>query len=263
MVELLVFRALWGMTGSLESQLEAIAADGYDGVEAWHDPSRFTPTGLRQLADSFGLKLIVAYAIPASTEIAPALDTLASYDPIRIGVHSGRDSFTESEGNAYFEEAIRVSERIGVPIGHETHRGRLLYTPWATAGYLKRFPGLRIVADFSHWVNVCERLPDDQAAALELTCQRTSHIHGRVGYEEGPQVPDPAAPEYKRELDWHETQWKRIAAHHVESSQEFLTFTPEYGPPRYLHTLPYTDSPVADLRSICLWAANRARETLG
>jgi hypothetical protein len=41
-----------------------------------------------------------------------------------------------------------------------------------------------------------------------------------------------------------------------------LTFTPEYGPPTYLHTLPHTQMPVADLWQVCLWAAARARQVL-
>jgi hypothetical protein len=36
------------------------------------------------------------------------------------------------------------------------------------------------------------------------------------------------------------------------------TLTPEYGPPAYLHTLPHTAMPVADLWAICHWQAQRA-----
>jgi hypothetical protein len=38
------------------------------------------------------------------------------------------------------------------------------------------------------------------------------------------------------------------------------TFTPNYGPPPYLHTLPHTNVPVASLSEVCDWQANRARE---
>ena len=35
-------------------------------------------------------------------------------------------------------------------------------------------------------------------------------IHARVGYEEGPQVPDPAAPEYAAEVKCHMGWWESI-----------------------------------------------------
>lgn len=72
--------------------------------------------------------------------------------------------------------------------------------------------------------NAC---PTDQAAALELSNRRAGHIHGRVGYAEGPQVPDPSAPEVAAELAWHETQWQQIRDLHTKAGVDSLTFTPE------------------------------------
>jgi hypothetical protein len=170
---------------------------------------------------------------------------------------------TRDEGSYFFEAALRAESQLGIPVLHETHRGCLLFTPWDTAAYLRIFPALKITADYSHWVNVCERLPDDQMESLALANQRAYHIHGRVGYAEGPQVPDPSAPEYSVELAWHEQQWERIRQQRAAGGDAVLTFTPEYGPPTYLHTLPHTNAPVADLWNVCLWAAQRARRSLG
>ena len=258
-MKLLVFRAFWGMTGPIAAQIEQIAAAGYDGVEGAPPDDMPSDEFLRRL-DDHKLTLILGGFVNSRDDLEPTLKRLADYGPMKIDLHSGRDSFSRDEGRAYFEEALRLEAEIGIPIGHETHRGRMFFTPWDTAFYLREFPTLQIVADYSHWVNVCERLPDDQAAALELANQRTIHIHGRVGYEEGPQVPDPAAPEYADQLTWHEKQWQRIHDLHLEAGTEPLTFTPEYGPPRYLHTLPHTDVPVADLWQVCLWGAERARQ---
>jgi hypothetical protein len=178
-------------------------------------------------------------------------------------LHSGLDAMSRDEGLAFYAEAVRVEAGLSIPIGHETHRGRAFFTPWDTAFYLNAFPTLRITADYSHWVNVCERLPDDQADALALANARAVHIHGRVGFPEGPQVPEPSDQAFAGELAWHEAQWTAIRDYHRARGIESLTFTPEYGPPPYLHTLPHTSVPVADLWRICLWAAARARELLG
>jgi hypothetical protein len=201
----------------------------------------------------------MAAQVDGIDSLESTVEQLAAYQPIKIGLHSGRDYMNRDEGARYFERALALEEKIGIPILHETHRGRLFYTPWDTAYYLTRFPSLRIVADYSHWVNVCERLPDDQGQALALAHRAAWHIHGRVGYEEGPQVPDPSAPEYAPHLAWHEAQWQQILALRAADGAPSMTFTPEYGPPNYLHTLPHTGAPVADLWRVCLWAAERAR----
>jgi sugar phosphate isomerase/epimerase len=255
-MEVLVFRALWGMTGPVSQQIERIAAAGYDGIEFW--PAQFdTPLSeWLSLVKSHRLHVIVAAGVAEKEMLEPALTQLAEYQPLKINLQGGRDAMTRDEGCAFFEEALRVEAQIGIPVGHETHRGRLLYTPWETLFYLRQFDTLRITADYSHWVNVCERLPDDQSEALDAANRRAIHIHGRVGYEEGPQVPDPSAPEYARQVAWHERQWQQIGSY---QQGERLTFTPEYGPPGYLHTLPHTNVPVADLWEVCLWGAKRAR----
>jgi sugar phosphate isomerase/epimerase len=261
-MRLQVFRALWGMTGSVPEQIERIAKAGYDGVEFFPEHVAIAPTEWAQFAQAYALEVIVGGFVPDKTMLEPTLTRLAAFNPLKINLHSGRDSMTREDGCAFFEESLRVEAQMTVPVLHETHRGRLFYTPWDTAFYLRQFEHLKITADYSHWVNVCERLPDDQTEAVELANQRTLHIHGRVGYEEGPQVPHPAAPEYANHLAWHEKQWQRIRQYRQQDADTMLTFTPEYGPPGYLHTLPYTNAPVADLWEICLWSAERARQQL-
>ncbi|HVU13302.1 MAG TPA: hypothetical protein VHD90_18620 [Phototrophicaceae bacterium] len=260
MMELAVFRALWGMTGAIEAQIEQIAEGGYDGVEGFIGASFLSAGEFTRLVEKNKLKLIMAGGVARKEELESTLKQIAEYGPIKIGLQGGRDSMTHDEGKAFYEEALRVEQQIGIPVSHETHRGRPLVTPWDTAFYLREFPTLKLVGDYSHWVNVCERLPDDQQEALDVANSRVFHIHARVGYEEGPQVPDPSAPEYAPHLAWHEKQWKAIIAARKQAGNALMTVTPEYGPPGYLHTLPHTNVPVADLWSVCLWGAARFRK---
>ena len=83
---------------------------------------------------------------------------------------------------------------------------RLFLSPFPTYSYLTQFPELQINADFSHWCVVCESLLEDLDEILSLACARAIHVHGRVGYQEGPQVPDPRAPENQEYLKRHNTR---------------------------------------------------------
>lgn len=259
-MQLAVFRALWGMTGVLEDQFDKIAGAGYDGVEGFLAADTLGAAQFSEKVAQRGLKLIMAGQASRKEELDGFLKRLAEYQPVKIGVQGGRDSMTRDEALAFYDEALRVEQQIGIPVSHETHRGRPLFTPWDTLYYLKQLPTLKLVGDYSHWVNVCERLPDDQQEALDLANARVFHVHARVGYEEGPQAPDPSAPEYARHLAWHEKQWQTIARYRLQAGDELMTVTPEYGPPSYLHTLPHTNVPVADLWNVCLWGAQRFRE---
>lgn len=124
---------------------------------------------------------------------------------------------------------------------------------------LNEFPDLRLCCDFSHRVNVCERLIEDQEDIIQLCAERCLHLHTRIGYEHGPQVPDPRAPEYSRHREVHEKWWQMVWDAQEKQDLPVTSLSPEFGPPGYLHTLPYTNQPVADLEEICNWQAERMR----
>ncbi len=257
-MKLFVIKSLWGMDGSLPVMFKRISDTGYDGAEGVTPGLPSAEFKQIQRDNNLTWNNMIFCNTPA--EFEQALVIALTYEPLRIPCHGGRDHMTFDEGCAFFEACLKIQQKHGVEVAFETHRGRLLYNPWETLAYLKKFPELRINADYSHWVCVAERLPDDEPEALKLANQRTIHIHGRVGYEEGPQVPDPRAPEYARYVEWHEQQWDAMRAAHEAAGAANITFCPEFGPPAYLHTLPYTQAPVADLWEICLWSAQRIRQ---
>jgi hypothetical protein len=135
-----------------------------------------------------------------------------------------------------------------------------MYNPWTTRDLLKAVPGLKLTCDFSHWVCVAERLLDGEWSILRQCADHAVHIHARVGYEEGPQVPDPRVPEYRRHLEAHERWWDLVWDRQSNLGHPVTTLTPEFGPPDYLHTLPGSQIPVADLGEICAWQAQRQAE---
>src|SRR5690349_6504105 len=92
---------------------------------------------------------------------------------------------------------------------------------------------------------------------MDLVAKNTHLIHARVGYSQGPQVPDPAAPEYKEELLRHEEWWDTIVRAAFKRGEKEFFLEPEFGPPPYLHTLPHTNVPVADLWSVNTWVGHR------
>ncbi|MNR06297.1 hypothetical protein D3C85_1223620 [compost metagenome] len=153
----------------------------------------------------------------------------------------------------FYREAAEIEKQHGIAIGHETHRGRTLFNPWETGKLLDAVPGIKLTADYSHWCCVTESTLELQEENLRKSFPRVQHIHGRIGYAQGPQVPDPRAPEYANELARHLSWWDSIVQAHQEQGRTTLTFTPEFGPPGYLHTLPFTNQPVADLWEVCLW----------
>jgi hypothetical protein len=159
----------------------------------------------------------------------------------------------------FFEHALKVERAAGLSISHETHRKYSFYFPPVAGAILRHFPELKLTADFAHWVVVCETMLDEHAEDVALACERAHLIHGRVGYPEGPQVPDPRAPEYAPYVAQHEAWWDAILKHQLTRGVSQTIFTSEYGPPPYLHLMPYTQQPVADMWELGLDASERFR----
>jgi hypothetical protein len=261
-MRLLLIRHLWGVAGAWEEVFPRLQELGYHGIEAALPPvadrGRF-----RELLDRHRFEFI-AQIFTAGDTVAGHLESFRrqlaeaqALGPRLINSHSGLDAWTESDAERFFQGALETEAQTGVAVAHETHRGRVLFNPWITARLLARLGGLRLCCDFSHWVCVAERLLDDQTEILRQCAARCAHLHARVGYEQGPQVPDPRAPEYQPHLEAHERWWRLVWDAQEARGDRESTLTPEFGPPAYLHTLPFTHAPVSDLWDICNWQAQR------
>ena len=264
-MKLILFRHLWGTAGTWDDLFPKFKQAGYRGIESPMPPpedrKRFRALlqkhGLEFIPQIFSRGQTVADHLESLREQIATARSLASRF---INAHSGQDAFAEDQSIRFFEGALQLEAKCGVAIAHETHRGRILFNPWITSRLLTRFPDLKLCCDFSHWVCVCERLIEDQIGIIRQCADRCMHLHARVGYEQGPQVPDPRAPEYQRHLEAHEAWWRLVWEAQAKRGFRVSTLTPEFGPPDYQHTLPFTRAPVSNLEEICDWQARRQAE---
>lgn len=273
-MKLLLVRHLWGvdLSRGYAEYLKGWRETGYGALES---NSRMVPDRallLQTLRDE-GLRWIPQIYSnlfgPAGT-VAAHLASLRQQaeecleeDPLFINAHSGSDAWTFQEAEDFYGAALELERELGVAISHETHRLRTFGNPWATRAIVTRYPDLKLTCDFSHWVCVAERLLEDCTEIIQLCARQCHHLHARVGYEEGPQVPEPRAPEWSRHLAAHEAWWDTIWAAQRARGMTVSTLTPEFGPPPYLHTMPYTQAPLANLAEICDWMALRQKERFG
>ncbi len=247
----------WGFNGSVKDFCKKAKADGYDGIEILWSPSiaRELFEALKEYKLDVGFLCRGDESLPgphfATFEkvLKEAVDNKFQ-EPLYINVHSGKDFFKYDDNKKFIDFTVRYSKESGVPIYHETHRSRMLYSAPASLPYLEENPDLRITLDISHWCNVSESLLEDQAETVELAISRTDHVHSRVGHAEGPQVGDPRAPEWKTAVEAHFAWWDKVVA--IKKQQgKILTMLTEFGPRGYMPTIPFTNQPVADQ-----WAIN-------
>ena len=207
--------------------------------------NQFTPSGT-----------VAEHLLSLKNQIEECLDD----SPLFINGHTGSDTWSYTQAEDFYGAALQMETELGVALCHETHRSRYFSTPWNTERILQRFPSLKLTCDYSHWVCVAERLLPDCGEILQLCAEHCGHLHARVGFEEGPQVPDPRAPEWSHHLEVHERWWQQIWKAQEAAGREVSTLAPEFGPPPYMPTMPFTQAPVADLNAICNWMAQRERD---
>lgn len=247
----------WGFKGNLEEFCAAAKKDGYDGIEVWVPGSASEMKALSDTVSHAGLKIgLLAGGHDVNPtlhkkQFAEAIDRAISLKPIYINCHSGKDYFSFEDNAEMLAMTFKRSTESGIPIYHETHRGRMLFAAHVSKTFIDRFKDLKLTLDISHWCNVHESLLGDQQISVEAALARTSHIHARIGHAEGPQVNDPRAPEWKNEVKAHFDWWDKVIARKKAEGQS-ITFLTEFGPPNYMQTLPFSGQPVADQ-----WAINK------
>lgn len=263
-MELLFVKSKWEVWDEpTESFLQRAKNDGYHASEFYLNEATESPEELVELHDKYGLKIVAQFLTEGKnfTEHLNSVDRLSEKalkcNPILVNCHPGKDYFTFDENLKILQKLCELSKQTNILFTAETHRGRATYSLIETVKYLQAIPELQLTADFSHWMVVHESNLSDQNANLELAISRSRHIHARVGYEEGPQITDPRAPEWQRHLNNHLSVWQKIIDNCTQLGLESITVTTEFGPPHYQHTLPFSNEPVGDA-----WELNVAMKNI-
>ncbi|MDH5517407.1 MAG: sugar phosphate isomerase/epimerase [Gammaproteobacteria bacterium] len=267
-MQLQLFKTLWGHQGSIHEAIKQTLAAGMHGIEAAAPDNPVQQQAMLELLESSGLSYIAeittagSYVPDRRASLQQHLDSLerklsysAPFRPLFANCLGGCDAWPEQKSLEFFDRAIALAKQYHIEISFETHRSRSFFNPWVTQRISQQIPELLITADFSHWCVVCERLMDTELDVIHSIADKIKHIHARVGYDQGPQVPDPRAAEYEYALRAHQHWWQIIWQSQINRQFTHSTMTPEFGPDGYLHEQPYTREPVADLWELNCWMA--------
>jgi len=190
------------------------------------------------------------------------LDHALEAGPMLVTTLAGSDLWDFATSCKFLADLLEVAKSAGTTVFVETHRARPTFHPVQTARLLEELPDLMLTLDVSHWCVVCERLIPRDMEFMKGIGERSGHLHARVGYNQGPQVPDPRPARFGDEVAAHLECWKRIAGQSRDRGCEHLTITPEFGPDGYLQCHPLSGEPAADLREINRWMGGILRENL-
>ena len=236
-----------------------IAAAGFEGAELFLTPPDTTTDAFllaietirKQNPDFYFITLQLPFpkedTVAAHVKVMEANFTnLAAINPLFINSHTGRDYFSFDDNCRIIDAAMNFAAKNGVRILHETHRGRFSFHAASLLPYLDKFPQMELVGDFSHFCTVSESMLEGQEDIISRIIPQVSHIHARLGFEQGPQVNDPKAPEWQAHLEKFLYWWQQIITTKKAAGQSLFTISPEFGPIPYMPTAPYTQQPLSN-----------------
>lgn len=273
-MQLKTFKTLWGNQLSIEEACDQAITAEFNGIEGQAPNTRKQQVDMLNAIRSSGCDYIAEIVTGGDyvpdrkwstqqhlDDLKHQLENSMMIAPLFATCITGCDAWEESQSVDFFQQAIELADSYGLTISFETHRSRSLFNPWTTRRIVERIPNMKLTADISHWCVVCERLMDSEMETIDAIASQVHHIHGRVGYDQGPQVPHPAAPEYAEALASHQRIWKTFWTQQYLQGYSAATLTPEFGPDGYCHLLPFTQMPVSDLWEVNQWMQQQVRQS--
>ncbi|SMD02994.1 sugar phosphate isomerase/epimerase family protein [Pedobacter nyackensis] len=267
--ELLFMQTDWGFGGSREDFCAAAKKEGYQGIEVWWPGDNaeaqkelFDAVKKHNLKIGFlcgGHQAVATDHLELFKKNLDAICANPYQKPVYVNCHSGKDYFTYEQNKRFIDYTTEKTKTTGIPVYHETHRGRMLFATTVTRDFAERNPELRLTLDISHWCNVHEGLLSDQKETVDFLLTRVDHIHSRIGHAQGPQVNDPRAPEWEHVVKAHLAWWDKVVERKKQNGER-MTILTEFGPGDYMPALPYTRQPVADQWAINVYMMNLLRK---
>lgn len=276
-MQLMTYKTLWGhpdchLSESLELACAMAKVSRFDGIEGPVPRDKIMVEELAKFIRRYSLSYIAeictagSYVPDRSASVAEHLADLGrqlhELGPLRpelVNCIGGCDGWSIDNSLKFFKRAMELAERAGVAISFETHRGRSLYSPWVTETILEQMP-LPLTCDFSHWQVVCEGMGPTEHELIKKVAQSARHIHGRVGFDQGPQVADLQSPLYQTDIEQHWQWWRWIWQAQRQRGFKRSTFTPEFGPDGYQMRDPRNGQPIGNLVKLNLQMAERAQQ---
>jgi sugar phosphate isomerase/epimerase len=259
----------WGNKYAItDAAISNFKHEGYSGLELNVAATGLASKEIVNCLHANDFRFIAQQWLPPANESAEQyinrlkanLDSIAGMKPAFINSHTGKDYFSFEDNCRVIEVMEQFTKATGIPIYHETHRGRFPFHAKTTLAYLKQYPDLQFTADFSHWCNVSESMLQDQKETIRQVIPHVRYIHARVGYEHSPQVNNPAAPEWKGHLEHFFGWWDKIIQSNEEQGQTKMHICPEFGPMPYMPALPYSREPVADQDEVNSWMLKQLQQ---
>jgi len=265
-MHLKTFKTLWGNTLPIEEACNQALDSNFNGIEGRAPQDDKESNAWQKALKANGCEYIAEIVTGGDyvpnrqwtieqhlQDIEQQIQSCLPLEPLFATCITGCDAWSEPEMQDFFAQAMLLGQKHGLKLSFETHRSRCLFTPWITERLVQQLPDISLTADISHWCVVTERLMDSELSSMHNIANNIHHIHGRIGYDQGPQVPDPAAPEYQNALKSHQAIWEVFWQAQHQSGYRISTLTPEFGPDGYCHLQPYTQQPVADIWQINQW----------
>jgi sugar phosphate isomerase/epimerase len=264
-MELKILCPQWGHE-HLEAEVffAKVKEAGYNGVDTWLPENKEERRKFIRLLDEYDLDMVSHQHQAKGDNMKEFCKSFEYYlnlsletNPILINSHSGKDHFTIEEQLQVIDIAENFSVKKGIRVAHEIHRGRIGFGPVNARELFVLRPKMKITADFSHWVCVTESYLENFEKEVDDAIVRAEHIHARVGFVEGPQIPDPRSPFWQEQVDFFLKLWKRIIKYQRSIGTQVFTITPEFGPQPYMWTSLNDNLPVASQ-----WEINRFMKDL-
>jgi sugar phosphate isomerase/epimerase len=268
-MELLILCTQWGHEYlQPEDFLRKVKDAGYDGVDTWLPEDKSERRKFISLLNKYDLSIVSHQHQAKGNSIDEFCKSFEYYlqismecNPLLINSHSGKDYFTIDEQLRIIDTAQNFSVKNNIRIAHETHRGRIGYSPVNARQLFALRPEMKINADFSHWVCVTESYLENFSSEVEEAIKKTEHIHARVGFLHGPQIPDPQDPFWQKEVQFFMDIWGWIISFQHSQGAEYFTITTEFGPPPYMWVSTVTKQPVVDQWDVNDFMKNLLRNT--